>query len=121
MDENCSMSTTKRHEWRTSIHTYCTCCGLIHAPGNPFRKRKPKSSPDREKARRALLATGESKCFYCLVELQESAITLDHFIPRSKGGPNRTSNLRICCNQCNRDKGDKMPWEFMPDRFSADE
>lgn len=32
---------------------------------------------------------------------------VDHFKPKSKGGPDDISNLKPCCIKCNRKKGDK--------------
>lgn len=34
--------------------------------------------------------------------------TIDHVIPKSKGGGNRLDNLRVCCYACNEKKGDKL-------------
>lgn len=35
----------------------------------------------------------------------EETYTVDHIIPRSKGGTNESKNLAICCNSCNTGKG----------------
>lgn len=32
---------------------------------------------------------------------------VDHIKPKSKGGPDKTSNLKPCCIKCNRKKGNK--------------
>lgn len=36
-------------------------------------------------------------------------LTIDHRIPRSKGGTNDDSNLQTMCRPCNAEKGDQMP------------
>lgn len=36
-------------------------------------------------------------------------MTVDHFIPKSKGGDDRIENLFPMCTNCNLKKGDKMP------------
>jgi 5-methylcytosine-specific restriction endonuclease McrA len=50
-------------------------------------------------------------CAYCTKEC-ESDYSVDHIIPRSKGGRNKFSNMVIACKKCNYEKGDKMPNEF---------
>ena len=45
-------------------------------------------------------------CIYCKSELSSGNITVDHVIPRSKGGKNGISNLAPCCRDCNNKKGD---------------
>lgn len=40
------------------------------------------------------------------------ATTIDHWIPRTKGGTNRKDNLRASCWKCNRDKGRLWPEEW---------
>jgi 5-methylcytosine-specific restriction endonuclease McrA len=36
-------------------------------------------------------------------------MTVDHFVPRSKGGPDSIENLRPMCFPCNQLKGDELP------------
>jgi len=42
------------------------------------------------------------KCLYCG---SKETLTLDHVIPRSKGGLNSWTNLATCCMKCNISKG----------------
>jgi hypothetical protein len=45
---------------------------------------------------------------YCGDSLPPSELTLDHVIPRSRGGNSTWENLVACCHSCNRRKGNRM-------------
>lgn len=45
-------------------------------------------------------------CHYCGAKLEFIESTLDHVIPRSKGGTGKQSNLVLSCLPCNLAKGD---------------
>lgn len=51
--------------------------------------------------RKKILDHWDFTCAYC----GAPADTLDHVIPRSKGGLTTSENLVACCAKCNRDKG----------------
>lgn len=57
--------------------------------------------------RRAVFARDEWTCQYCGAE--RGSLTVDHVIPRSKGGPTAWHNIVTCCAPCNRRKGDRLP------------
>lgn len=44
-------------------------------------------------------------CFYCRAKLTQATGTMDHLIPRHRGGSNRSENLRLACSRCNQQKG----------------
>lgn len=48
------------------------------------------------------------KCIYCG---SPNNLTLDHVLPKSRGGKNTWKNLVACCFNCNTEKGDKTPEE----------
>ncbi|WP_419827868.1 HNH endonuclease [Sphingomonas sp.] len=54
-------------------------------------------------------------CFYCAVKMEAGALltrpTLDHCIPRSRGGEDSRENTVAACILCNIAKGDMMPDE----------
>ena len=50
-------------------------------------------------------------CQYCAKELTSSALTLDHVMPRSRGGKNTWTNLVAACKKCNQKKGSQTPEE----------
>ena len=39
--------------------------------------------------------------------------TIDHLIPVSKGGANRSCNKKNCCKHCNTQKGDLLLQDFL--------
>ena len=48
------------------------------------------------------------ECTYCG---SKRNLTIDHILPKSKGGQNTWMNLVTSCSSCNRLKGDKTPEE----------
>ena len=59
-------------------------------------------------SRRGVLRRDAQRCGYCGV----SASTIDHIIPRSRGGADSWENLVACCLRCNNAKGDRTPHEM---------
>jgi 5-methylcytosine-specific restriction endonuclease McrA len=62
-------------------------------------------------SRKNILLRDRNSCQYCGFVLPSSELTLDHVIPRSRGGLSTWENLVACCHQCNRKKGNQMPVE----------
>lgn len=58
-------------------------------------------------SRRNILARDMNTCQYCEKKLPSSELTLDHIIPKSKGGRDTYENLCAACQNCNRKKADK--------------
>ena len=48
------------------------------------------------------------QCAYCSKQLNENTATIDHIVPKYKGGHNVRSNMCCCCSQCNRDKASTL-------------
>lgn len=48
-------------------------------------------------------------CIYCG---KETDLTLEHILPRSRGGPDSPDNAVWICKSCNSTKGDKRPYEW---------
>jgi len=57
-------------------------------------------------SRRALFARDGWKCVYC--GTAAGRLTLDHVIPRSKGGDSVWENVVTACAPCNLHKGDRL-------------
>lgn len=52
------------------------------------------------------------KCAYC-GDISSDNMSIDHMIPRSRGGSNCESNLMPSCRSCNSTKGTKTVEEFI--------
>ena len=69
--------------------------------------RIPRDAHSRKITRRALFARDRWTCQYCGNE--RGTLTIDHVVPRSKGGASSWENIVTCCGPCNRRKGDRLP------------
>ena len=58
--------------------------------------------------RRGVLRRDSHRCAYC----GAAASTIDHVLPRSRGGMDSWENLVACCLRCNNVKGDRTPQEM---------
>jgi len=63
-------------------------------------------------SRKNILLRDRNTCQYCATALPPSELTLDHVIPRSRGGNSTWENLVACCHACNRRKGNRMLHEI---------
>ncbi len=68
--------------------------------------RVPRDAHRRKITRRAVFARDGWSCQYCG---DGSNLTVDHVIPRSKGGVSSWENVVTSCAPCNRRKADKLP------------
>jgi 5-methylcytosine-specific restriction endonuclease McrA len=68
--------------------------------------RVPRDSHKRKITRRAVFARDGWQCMYCGAK---TSLTVDHVIPRSKGGGSDWENIVASCAPCNRRKGDRLP------------
>tara|TARA_R100001510_G_scaffold56437_1_gene62020 strand:- start:637 stop:1143 length:507 start_codon:yes stop_codon:yes gene_type:complete len=50
-------------------------------------------------------------CQYCRDKHNSCDLTIDHIMPRSRGGQNTWTNLVACCKKCNQKKRDRTPSE----------
>ena len=67
--------------------------------------RIPRDTHRRKITRRAVFARDNWTCQYCGAR---SNLTVDHVIPRSKGGDSSWTNIVASCAPCNRRKGDAL-------------
>ncbi len=69
----------------------------VHIPRDTHRRRI---------TRRAVFARDDWTCQYCGAR---SNLTVDHVVPRSKGGSSSWENIVASCAPCNRRKGNALP------------
>jgi 5-methylcytosine-specific restriction endonuclease McrA len=67
--------------------------------------RIPRDTHRRKITRRAVFARDRWTCQYCG---SRSNLTVDHVVPRSKGGVSSWENIVASCAPCNRRKGDRL-------------
>ncbi len=66
---------------------------------------------NRALSRKNILLRDRNTCQFCGHTFPASELTLDHVVPRSRGGRSSWENLVACCYQCNNNKGDRTPEE----------
>jgi 5-methylcytosine-specific restriction endonuclease McrA len=90
------------HSARLTIHapSVIRLTEYIHIP---FERRSL--------SRKNILLRDHSTCQYCGRQYPPSELTLDHVLPRSRGGESAWDNLVACCKKCNHRKGNRTPDE----------
>ena len=74
--------------------------------------KKEKGPPAKGmRKKRLLLLRQRNRCTYCGKALNRKTATLDHVVPKSKGGKSGWKNLVLACAECNRRKGNKSPMQ----------
>lgn len=76
---------------------------LVHFIHIPYRKKLA--------SKNNILIRDRYLCQYCGKPLKSHEITLDHIVPKSRGGESNWENLAACCPRCNVRKGSKLPEE----------
>lgn len=62
-----------------------------------------------QERRRRVLARDGHRCIYC----GGNADTIEHLMPRSKGGTDALANLAAACRSCNRLRGNQSLVRFL--------
>ena len=70
----------------------------------------PRDAHGRKITRKAVLARDAWTCQYC--GSRKAGLTVDHVIPRSRGGKSVWENIVASCASCNRRKGSHLPREI---------
>lgn len=66
----------------------------------------------RRKFRQDIFEAWNWKCAYCDKQLNENTATIDHILPKHKGGQNIRTNMACCCSNCNRSKASSLLSSF---------
>ena len=62
-------------------------------------------------SRRSIMARDQYTCQYCGATPLRADLTLDHVLPRSRGGRTEWENVVVACRVCNQKKGSRTPRE----------
>jgi 5-methylcytosine-specific restriction endonuclease McrA len=91
------------HSERMEVHRPCVIRLVRYV-------RIPRDVHRRKITRKAVLARDSYTCQYCGREA--AGLTVDHVIPRSRGGQSVWENIVASCAPCNRRKGNRLPREI---------
>jgi len=58
--------------------------------------------------RKNILIRDDNRCQYCAKSFREADLTIDHVVPKSKGGNSRWTNVVAACKPCNQKKRDYL-------------
>lgn len=87
----------------TGERSFMDLPAIIATDGNAKVKTVPRIT------NRLLFARDRHTCLYCGDPFPVSALTRDHVIPQSKGGPDVWTNCVASCSRCNHRKSDRTP------------
>ncbi len=91
-------------------------CALFCFPSvvvlNNYIRKKGFTVPP---SRKTIFFRDNYQCQYCGNNFMKHQLTLDHVIPKSRGGLKSWENLSSCCVPCNQKKGNKTPSEARMD------
>ena len=90
-------------DWRISSPTT-----TMQVPATVMIKQFQKIDHNVCFSRQNLAIRDEYKCQYCDTVHNLNDLTVDHVVPRSKGGKTDWDNCVIACKQCNNTKGSKL-------------
>src|SRR5258707_15281016 len=71
-------------------------------------------------SRKNILLRDRNTCQYCCKVMSSGELTLDHVMPRSRGGLSTWENLVACCHDCNRRKGNQLLHELTEMRLQRE-
>ena len=90
-----------RRRSELGIHSIIACDGRLTVPQ---RSLPPLTN-------RALFRRDRNLCLYCGGHFQDTELTRDHVMPRSRGGSDTWDNVVAACKRCNHQKGHRLVGE----------
>jgi hypothetical protein len=73
---------------------------FMNSASRPAKAKKPD--------RKNIFLRDNGRCQYCEKKLSYDVSTVDHVIPKSKGGKDTWENKVLCCSPCNSKKADRF-------------
>ncbi|MHC4064159.1 MAG: HNH endonuclease [Planctomycetota bacterium] len=96
----------EKHDWVRTVRFHIAVPRIIRVLAfNKLPRQEVKLN------RRNIYARDQSLCQYCGKRFKPSELSLDHVVPRSRGGTNAWDNMVCCCVRCNVRKGGRTPQE----------
>ena len=92
----------------------------IHRTDQPHRTDLGKLPHPREH-KDVLYGKQSGQCGGCIVMFHKRNLTIDHIVPKAKGGTDHLKNLWLLCGACNSSKGTKSQAEFLRERVKRGE
>src|SRR3954468_5903354 len=93
----------------TNGHTFHSTRSALRVP-SVIRLLEYRRIPHQTRAlsRKNILLRDRNTCQYCGTVMASGELTLDHVMPRSRGGLSTWENLVACCHPCNPRKGNQL-------------
>ena len=79
---------------------------MVFSLFGPSKKATPK------RVKELLYKDQDGRCMYCGRKFAIHYLHIDHKIPTTRHGSNRTTNKQLLCSRCNTRKGKKTDGEF---------
>ncbi len=87
---------------------------FVYAPQVIFLPDNDISSPELRTikfSRRNVFDRDKNQCQYCAKKFHRDLLSMDHVIPKSRGGPSSFTNIVTACKACNAFKDNRTPDE----------
>ena len=80
---------------------------FVHTNIVPARTDIKPVKLDKKSTKQKMFDGQEGKCNGCRLQFEIKNLTIDHVLPRTKGGQDNIENLQLLCGNCNSTKGNR--------------